>query len=184
MIQDYAKTDLLSLVSDDKSDRMIVLLGEIDHGGIAGVINSIESIMKGCYYSQSTKSRCKLLCLEILENSVKHGLKSQSAKPYFRVQFLKDCLKIKSGNALTYEDYKSLSVRTEAIKKLTLEEVHDEYMKQLKDGKFYGKSNAGLGMLSIAKRSYNLATYEYEKVTGDEYYCILEVNLKDKLKVN
>ncbi|MBK6524540.1 MAG: hypothetical protein IPG07_02710 [Crocinitomicaceae bacterium] len=47
MIQDYAKSDLLNLVSDEKSDRMIVLLGEIDHGGIAGAINSIESIMKG-----------------------------------------------------------------------------------------------------------------------------------------
>ncbi|MBK9591789.1 MAG: hypothetical protein IPO32_09870 [Crocinitomicaceae bacterium] len=173
MMQDYAKSDLLNLVSDEKSDRMIVLLGEIDHGGIAGVINSIESIMKGCHYSQSTKSRCKLLCIEILENSVKHGLKSQNTKPYFRIQFLKDSLKIKSGNALTYEDYKSLSARTEAIKKLTLEEVNEEYMKQLKDGKFYGKSNAGLGMLSIAKRSYNLASYEYEKVGEDEYYCIL-----------
>ena len=184
MIQDYAKSDLLNLVSDDKSDRMIVLLGEIDHGGIAGVINSIESIMKGCHYSQSTKSRCKLLCIEILENSVKHGLKSQNTKPYFRIQFLKDSLKIKSGNALTYEDYKSLSARTEAIKKLTLEEVNEEYMKQLKDGKFYGKSNAGLGMLSIAKRSYNLASYEYEKVGEDEYYCILDVNLNDKAKAN
>jgi hypothetical protein len=184
MIHDYAKSDLLNLISDDESDRIIVLVGEIDHGGIAGVINSIESIMNSSHYNQSIKSRCKLLCIEILENSVKHGLKSLKAQPYFRIQFLKDSLKIKSGNALTNHDYKSLSVRTEAIKKLTLEEVNEEYMKQLKDGKFYGKSNAGLGMLSIAKRSYNLASYTYEKISADEYYCILEVNLKDKVKAN
>ncbi len=182
MIHDYAKSDLLNLVSDEKSDRIFVLLGEIDHGGIAGAINAIESIMKGCHYSQSTKSRCKLLCIEILENSVKHGLRSVKALPYFRIQFLNDSLKIKSGNALSDQDYRSLSVRTEAIKQLTLEEVNEEYMKQLKDGKFYGKSNAGLGMLSIAKRSYNLASYAYEKVSEGEYYCILEVNLKDKVK--
>jgi Family of unknown function (DUF6272) len=179
----FAQVDLRRLADNLEPDHQVLfVMGEIDHPGVAGIINTLEGIMRKQGYRQGMRSRAKLICVEVLENLVKHGKTEAKICPFFRILFASETLNIEAGNALTSQNYQLLSLRTDALRKMSLTEISEDYAKQLNDGKFYGEGNAGLGLLSIAKRSGHNEVYTYEQLDQDEYYCRISITVHETLK--
>ncbi|NOQ76147.1 MAG: hypothetical protein GQ574_29375 [Crocinitomix sp.] len=149
---------------------MFILLGELNRTIISGTIRVIESKLHNLGYPKRMISRTKLIGVEILDNMQKHGCKEASISSYFEVSLNNSVLKITAGNCVSKTDSEFLTCTLNKYNAMSVDGIKKKYLEQLKHGVLSETGNAGLGLLSILKRSEKKINFEMEKIKEDEFY--------------
>ncbi len=166
-----AKNSLNDLLLNSKEFKEVfVILGALNKSIIASAIKIIEGKLELLGYSRTTVSKAKFVSIELMENMLKHQSTNHSLEPYFELSICNNEMKFVTGNSVSKSDSVFLKDKLVRYEKLSPEEINEIYLNKLRDGKLDERGNAGLGILSILKRSNKKYKYNIEKVNGSEYY--------------
>jgi hypothetical protein len=134
-----------------------------------GIVNDdiriqIQEFLHSCAQNNfvATFSLKRLLCytLEMLDNAQRYAKGIVS----FTWNFDGKLLTIKVSNNSNHDDAKRLAAIVSQIKAMTSEEIHNAYMKQLKNEQFGEKGGAGLGYLLMAKKGVDSMNIEVHSI--------------------
>ncbi len=167
----YAHNQISGLLTEEKSfTDLFILLGSIDKTMIASSIQIIEGKLKALNFPKKLITKTKLIGVEVLDNILKHHSDNPSEQPYFEVVIHEKELKISAGNCISKKDYLFLSETLADYLKLSEKDIKEKYMLQMKTGGFDDQGNAGLGLLTIIKRSVGKYKYNLTKKTDEHYF--------------
>jgi len=156
--------------SNEEFSDLFVLFGTLNKNTIISSINIIESKLKELNYKKTIISRAKLISIELLENILKHQKIETKHQSFFEVGINKNEIVFKSGNSVNKNSAKKLSSN---LKNLTLKNtnaIKELYLERLRNGKLDEKGNAGLGILTILKRSNQKYSFEINPINNSDYY--------------
>jgi hypothetical protein len=159
-----------TLKNRNEYSYLFILFGTLNRSVIFSSINIIEQKMLALNYSRTLITKPKLVGVELLENMLKHQSKKASLKPYFELSIYDAELKFTTVNCVSEFDYELLSHKLKEYECLSHEGVKELYMKKLSSGKMDREGNAGLGILTVMKRTKKRYEYQIEKITENEYY--------------
>jgi Family of unknown function (DUF6272) len=127
--------------------------------GVIEVVNSFDEkpslIRKICF-----------LIVESLQNVVHHSDKDENGdtRAYFELIKNEDSYTIKTGNLISKEKTEELEKRMDCVLKTTDEEAKEKILNKLKDEGFSEKGGAGIGLLSIKRKTNNQYHYHTEEL--------------------
>ena len=158
------------LNSKEVNTDIFILLGSLSKNLIVSSIQIIESKLKKLNYPKTLISKAKLVSIELLDNILNHQSEIPKETPYFELSINKDMMRFSSGNCINNEDYQFLDEKLNRYEKLTTTEIQKEYIDRLKTGTLDKHGNAGLGILTILKRSNKKFTYGFKKISSNQHY--------------
>jgi hypothetical protein len=149
--------------------------GNITPEYIDGVIQSVNTfdekpalIRKICF-----------LIVESLQNVVHHSDKDSNGdtKSYFELIKNEDSYTIKTGNLISKEKTEELEKRMDCVLSSTDEEIKEKILNRLQNSEFSEKGGAGIGLLSIKKRTSEGMSYNIEVFEGDYNFIHFEIKI-------
>ena len=149
--------------------------GNITPEYIDGVIQSVNTfdekpalIRKICF-----------LIVELLQNVVHHSDKDENGdtKSYFELIKNEDSYTIKTGNLISKEKTEELEKRMDCVLSSTDEEIKEKILNRLQNSEFSEKGGAGIGLLSIKKRTSEGMSYNIEVFEGDYNFIHFEIKI-------
>ncbi len=170
MVKNSFSNTIQALNGKDSCDDLFVLFGVLSNAIIFSSISIIEEKLIKLSYPKKTVTRAKLVGLELLDNMLKHQAKEASLNPFFQLIVSNGELTFVTGNSISSVNYKYLKDKLKAYQNLSFEDVNDLYMTFLDRNELDQEGNAGLGLLTVMKRTKNHYKYAIEKVTEEEYY--------------
>ncbi len=145
-----------------------------DLSGVEGVIEFIDSLDE----VNNLKKKLAFTSVEIIQNIIHHSDKDKLGNNHSYFTLLKDEISyiIKSGNFI--EDYNLIMLlgRLSGISNLTSEQVSDEIKFKLRNEEFTEKGGAGIGLLSIQKKTGSLTWSVEELESGNIIHFTIQVN--------
>jgi len=167
----YAQKHLENtLNSPSKYTDLFVILGGVERDSISYSIKILEQKLNSLNYSKTLITRAKLVGIELLENIYKHQDVKSTLSPYFEFSVNSKELKFTSANCVSKKAYGYLNSKLKEYSELTVKELKERYVTQLKEGELDDYGNAGVGLFSILQRSAKNVEYELEKVKNGTYY--------------
>ena len=116
--------------------------------------------------------RISFVIVESLQNITrhqkKHAILSEETSSIFVLQKTKRSVIISIGNTICNSEIDELERKIDTLTALSHKELSAIYKKQLTKGEMTERGGAGLGLISIAKRTDNNISYLFEKI-NDEY---------------
>ncbi len=158
------------------SYQPINIVGLINHEVSRNIILIIDSQLKMLNLTQNIISKVKLIAVEILENICKHQHKEVVEYPEFSIKKNNNQLVLTASNQINPSKHAELSEKLSNLKKFNKEEINKMYINQLANGKLSATGNAGLGLITIAKRSNNQYKYKFTSA-GNITIFTLEITL-------
>jgi len=173
----FARNKILGILDEKESfSDLFILLGNLDKSMIASSIQIIESKLQALGYPKRMITKTKLIGVEVLDNILKHQSEASSQSPYFEVLISQSELRISSGNCVSKKDYLFLNTKLKSYVQLNNQAIKEKYMLQMKQGNFDSQGNAGLGLLTIIKRS--VGNYKYGLTKKDEEHYFFNSSIK------
>ena len=157
------------------SNTLLSYHGNITPEYIDGVIQSVNTfdekpalIRKICF-----------LIVESLQNVVHHSDKDSNGdtKSYFELIKNEDSYTIKTGNLISKEKTEELEKRMDCVLKTTDEEAKEKILNKLKDEGFTEKGGAGIGLLSIKRKTHNQYHYHTEELNETHNLIHFEIKI-------
>jgi len=140
---------------------------------IEDIVNFIDSL------NESTLNTRKIsfLTVEILQNIIHHSDSDKNGATYAYFELLKEdnTYVIKSGNLITKENSKSLEENLKNLTSLSEEDIRSQIKEKLSEEGFTEKGGAGIGLLSIHKRTNKGLDYTLEYFEGDYNFIHFEL---------
>jgi len=124
----------------------------------------------------AVRKRFFLVLVESLQNVSRHGTPVPH-EPFLMIRKSGDGFSVTTGNAMPVSAGEELQDRLETINGMSPEERKEAYLSQLKDEGFSDKGGAGLGLLTLVRKSGAPLTYRLDPVSGDTLYFTLTVTL-------
>lgn len=127
-----------------------------------------EAILDHGSKRQVMKRVCTVL-IECLQNISIHGAKDKdgTGKSFFILSANKEDYLIHCGNLVFQEDANLLAFKIDELNALSIAELRKLYIETLCNDSFNYKGGAGLGFLTIAKKSSKPMTYELIPTEND-----------------
>lgn len=127
-----------------------------------------EAILDHGSKRQVMKRVCTVL-IECLQNISIHGAKDKNGtgKSFFILSANKEDYLIHCGNLVFQEDANLLAFKIDELNALSIAELRKLYIETLCNDSFNYKGGAGLGFLTIAKKSSKPMTYELIPTEND-----------------
>ena len=167
----FAIKHIRKIVDDDENyTDIFILLGDLNKSLIVSSIQIIENKLKVLGYPKRMITKTKLIGVELLDNMQKHAVEEASIPPYFEISLSHTRLKITSGNCISKSDYLFLNNKLNEYESLSYDGIKDKYLDQLRNGSMSETGDAGLGLLTILKRSEKKYDYKMERIKDNEYY--------------
>ncbi len=149
-----------------------------------GVINqdtliSLLSVIKAQLTENIVKRRTISLIIELLQNIVRHGYSafenSEDNSGIFIISKREEGYHLYTGNYIENSKKEVLQTRIDVVNNLKREELDEIYNKGLyaQDDKF--KSNAGLGLVKLRKKSKETFKYSFHEVNENFSFFTFEV---------
>ena len=179
MIQNVNMLNLLKKLEDEENftDYLFVYYGKMNQDIIVSAIQMIEKKMILEGFSKSTISKTKIVCIEILQNIIKHQKNHSEIFPYFIIGTHHLNLKLLSGNVITQIDKDVIVSRLEGLITLGKEDIKDNYKLALKNNIITSEGNAGIGLLDIVYRSDNNVTYKIDDLPHNLFSFNINVSI-------
>lgn len=179
MIQNVNMLNLLKKLEDDESfkDYLFVFYGKMNQDIIVSAIQMIEKKMIMENFTKTAISKTKIICIEILQNIIKHQQNHDQIFPYFVIGTNKHTLKILSGNVITKLDKDVIIEKLDNFIALDKELIKDNYKHALKNNIISKEGNAGIGLLDIVYRSNNNVSYNIEDLPQNLFSFNLNVSI-------
>jgi len=119
------------------------------------------------------------LTVEILQNIIHHSDKDSKGNTFAYFELIKehDFYLIKTGNLITNENTKSLTDRLHCIMRMDEDKINESIKTNLVDCDFSEKGGAGIGLLSVQKKTKKGLNFEVEYFKGDHNFIHFEIKI-------
>lgn len=119
------------------------------------------------------------LTVETLQNIIHHSDKDPKGNTFAYFELIKesDSYLIKTGNLISNENTKTLSDRIHCILKMDEEKINESIKTKLVDCDFSEKGGAGIGLLSVQKKTKKGLNFEIEYFKGDYNFIHFEIKI-------
>ena len=158
------------LASDRGATLLFSHFGEFDANKIDATLSVIEqAILENGERRSSMKRICTLL-IEVLQNISIHGARDRSGRMFASCILAKDKehYYVIASNLILAEEIPTLHQRMNHLNAMSMPEIRKAYIEVLCNEEFSDAGGAGLGLLTIAKRSRRPIQYACETV--DEFF--------------
>ena len=129
--------------------------------------------------NKNTTKKILFLTVETLQNIIHHSDKDSSENTFAYFELIKehDFYLMKSGNLITNENTKTLSDRLHCIMRMDEEKINESIRTNLVDCEFSEKGGAGIGLLSVQKKTKKGLNFEVEYFKGDYNFIHFEIKI-------
>jgi hypothetical protein len=118
------------------------------------------------------------LTVETLQNIIHHSaIHNDETYAYFELIKEDDSYLIKTGNLIKKEDTEKLEDKLRSVSKISEDEIKEKIMESLKHEGFSDKGGAGIGLLSIQKRTGKGMLYEIEYFRDEFNFIHFEIRI-------
>jgi hypothetical protein len=140
--------------------------------GVIEVVNSFDE-------KPALIRKISFLIVESLQNVVHHSDNDSNGdtKSYFELIKNEDSYTIKTGNLISKEKTEDLEKRMDCVLSSTDEEIKEKILNRLQNSEFSEKGGAGIGLLSIKKRTSEGMSYHIEVFEGDYNFIHFEIKI-------
>jgi len=118
------------------------------------------------------------LTVETLQNIIHHSAtRNDNTYAYFELIKEDDSYLIKTGNLIKKEDTEKLEDKLRSVSKISEDEIKEKIIESLKHEGFSDKGGAGIGLLSIQKRTGKGMLYEIEYFRDEFNFIHFEIRI-------
>jgi transcriptional regulator of heat shock response len=151
--------------------------GNVSSQDVDRVLSVIETKLEG--ENKNIVKKILFLSVESLQNIIHHSDKNTKGETlaYFELIKENDYYLIKTGNLITNENTQTLSDRLHSILRLNENEVKQNILDQISESEFSDKGGAGIGLLSIHKKTNLGLNFEIEYFEGDYNFIHFEIKI-------
>jgi len=123
--------------------------------------------------------KISFLTVEVIQNIIHHSDKNPKGETFAYFEIIKDSDNyiIKSGNLLLKEKTEELEKKLEYVESSSHDEIKQKIMTKLDNGDFSDKGGAGIGLLSIKKRTDRGMSYNIEYFKEDYNFIHFEIKI-------
>jgi hypothetical protein len=153
--------------------------GLISRDLIYDKIETIHSLDNFKEYSKSVVNKICLVLTEILQNISIHSRKDiiDGFNSYFLLIKEENNINIKAGNAISPDDAIYLQNKLNLISNYTDLQIREKIREKLQNEGLSSKGGAGLGLLTILKKSKRPLKYDIKEIDSNTFYYQLDVNI-------
>jgi len=118
--------------------------------------------------------------IEALQNVARHGwVDSEGNTPFFfTMEQTPLGFQIQTGNVVDFDMAADLRTRLATVNGMTHEELRKAYVETLCEGELSDRGGAGLGLLSMAKRSEGPLNYQFSEFESETFLFTLSILVK------
>lgn len=151
--------------------------GEISQHRIETLLKLAESSILDNGYKRKVMKRVGSILIETLQNISLHGVKERlgSGLSFITLLVNQTHFTLVTGNIILLEEANLLSYKLDELNKLNAPELRKLYIETLCNQNFSYKGGAGLGLLTVAKKSGHPINYRIEAIDDTYAYFISEV---------
>ena len=151
--------------------------GNVSSQDVDRVLSVIETELEG--ENKNIVKKILFLSVESLQNIIHHTDKNTKGETFAYFQLIKEdeFYLIKTGNLITKENTEGLEKRMNCVLSSTDEEVKEKILNRLQNEDFSEKGGAGIGLLSIKKRTGEGMSYNVEIFEGEYNFIHFEIKI-------
>jgi Family of unknown function (DUF6272) len=145
-----------------------------------GLIKVFENTLLGSGKKRSFVKRFCSLFIEVAQNMCIHGSRDNEGlyQAFMIVISEEEYFRVISGNLILTQDIDRLNNKFAEIENLNKDDLHRLYIETLSNDEFSTKGGAGLGLLTIARKSEGSFTHHIEQLNSQFSYLTLEITVK------
>jgi hypothetical protein len=123
--------------------------------------------------------KISFLTVETIQNIIHHSDKNKKGETFAYFELIKseEGYLIKTGNLISKENTEGLEKRLNCVLSSTDEEVKEKILNRLQNSEFSEKGGAGIGLLSIKKRTGDGMSYNIEVFEGKYNFIHFEIKI-------
>ena len=154
---------------------LLYLSQNFTQSDVDDVIKFIETL------NEKTKliRKISFLTVEVIQNIIHHSDKNPKGETFAYFEIIKDSDNyiIKSGNLLLKENTEELEKKLECVTTSSEEEIKEKILNKLGQEGLSEKGGAGIGLLSIKKRTDRGMSYNIEYFREDYNFIHFEIKI-------
>lgn len=141
----------------------------------------LELVEEGILESGGKRKIMKRICsvlIEVLQNGTVHSAKDNEGRSHntLIVNSSKKHFQIIAGNLILNQEAESIRKKIEAMNKLSRSELRKLYIETLCNEEFSTKGGAGLGFLTMAKKSESPIEFSIDSINDSLSYFVLRLS--------
>lgn len=170
-------------LSDQKADKGSIILmydGVLNSDTISKLESLIEERLFELNLPKSVHKKAFFISVELLQNLLLHGHKDSAGiqHQFIIISKTSDKLIITTSNLITNSHISKIKEILDSINAINdPAELKMFYMSKLESGELSEKGGAGLGFITIAMKSGNKLSYDFQKITDDYSLFFLETSI-------
>jgi len=159
---------------------ILVYEGVITHEIVKAFSALAEANMERNQEDASIQKKVYFVMVESLQNISKHSDSAEEDKPgrgVFIISKAEENYMMTTGNIVENSKVEGLKAMLEQINTLDKEELKELYKTQMKGGSISEKGGAGLGFISIARKTESKLQYSFQPIDDSKTFFILSTNI-------
>lgn len=138
--------------------------------------------LRGINISRKIRNRVNSVLVECLQNVSRHGWIDDQGEMhlYLTVESTPLGIQIQSGNLVDLEMASALRDKISEVNGMTHEALRVKYVQQLCNSDWSEKGGAGLGLISMAKKSSGPLDYTFRELNSGLYMFTLAIMVKSQ----
>lgn len=164
-----------------KSQQVILVYeGVITHEIVKAFSALAEANMERNQEDASIQKKVYFVMVESLQNISKHSDSADEEKPgrgVFIISRADEHYMMTTGNIVENSKVEGLKKSLDQINSMNPEELKELYKTQMKGGSISEKGGAGLGFISIARKTESKLEYSFQPIDDKTTFFILSTNI-------
>ena len=166
---------------DHAGNILLGYSGDLDGNVLDSLLLLTEKAVLGAGATRKQMRRIGSVLIESLQNVSRHGWIDDDGKLDFNLTVERTPLgfQIQCGNLVDLEMAAELRNRLSEVNGLTHQELRVKYVDALCQNELSKKGGAGLGLLSMAKKTNGPLDYHFKEIKGEMFLFTLAVMVKN-----
>lgn len=164
----------------DAETVLLAYHGDFNQGRIDSVIKLTEGVVLEAGSKRRVMKRICSVLIELLQNISIHGARNleDNSDSFLLLSANEECFRIVTGNLILRSETGHLEGKIDLLNEMSQTELRKLYVETLCNENFSYKGGAGLGFLTVAKKSIAKFNYLIEPIDERFSYFTLEVKLE------
>ncbi len=183
---DYTNKEQLNLSYElvkgiEEMNYEYIYRGEFTNPIITNILQITSNQLDKSEDTYKIKSKIYFILVESLQNIAKHQDKLKDSGKYdsaiMIIQKRDKKYFLTTGNIIENENIDELKQKLEKINRMNDKELKLYYQEVLVTGSISEKGGAGLGLISIARKTQNKLSYEFQRINNEVSYFYLRAEI-------
>jgi hypothetical protein len=149
--------------------------GPIDHDVVQNALKLAEAASLDANDAVSVRKRLFNVLVEGLENVHNHAVNGHKASAFALLTRTHDAYRLAMGNSMPVATAALMSHRIDVLNAMDDHDLKEHYMKMLGNESRTERGGAGLGLLTIARKSQRPIVVRTAQLNGDSVYFVQEL---------